>query len=73
MKFKASDERVKNEGVIIDRTVKRIVVESTTAATLEHPTAAKTKQATGNEKMLQELSESINACVQAQMEENQKF
>lgn len=70
MKFKGSDERVKNEGVIIARIIERIAVESTIAATLEHPATAKVEQATEIETMLQELSESINAYVQAQKEEN---
>lgn len=34
---------MKNEGVITTRIVERIVVESTTAATLEYPTAATPK------------------------------
>ena len=73
VKFEASDERVKNKGAITARTVERIVVESTTVATIVHPTIAKGEQATGFETMMQELNESINACVQAQKEENQWF
>lgn len=46
---------------------------SAAAATLEHSAATKVKQATRIEKMLQELSDSINAYVQAQKEENQRF
>lgn len=48
-------------------------MESTAAAILEHPTATKVEQASGIEQMLQELSDSINAYVQAQKEENQRF
>lgn len=73
VKFEASDERVKNEGAIIARTVERIVVESTAVATTVHPTVAKGEQATGFKTMMQELSESINTCVQVQKEENQWF
>ena len=46
---------------------------STAAATLEHSAATKVDQATRIEQMLQELSDSINAYVQAQKEENQRF
>ena len=63
VKFEASDERVKNKGAITARTVERIVVESTAAATLKHHVAVKAEQATRIETMLQELSKSINACV----------
>ncbi len=73
MKFKASDERVKNERVITTRIIERIVVETTIAATPEHPATAKVEQATEIKTMLQELRESINAYVQAQKEENQRF
>lgn len=70
MKFEASDEKVKNEGAITARIVERIAVKSIAAATSEHPAAAKAEQATGFETMLQELNESINACVQAHKKEN---
>lgn len=64
---------MKNEGAITARTVERIIVESTAVATTVHPTVAKGEQATGFETMMQELSESINTCVQVQKEENQWF
>lgn len=65
VQFEASDERVKNKGAITARTVERIVVEYTVAATLKHHVAVKAEQATRIETMLHELSKSINACVQA--------
>lgn len=65
VKFEVSDERAKNEGAIIVRTVKMIAVEMTAAATPEHLTATKAGQAARIEKMLQELKESLNACFQA--------
>ena len=40
-------------------------MESTIVATLEHPATAKVEKGTEIETMLQELSESINAYVQA--------
>lgn len=52
VQFKDNDERIKNEKAITLRTVKRIARESTTAATLECPTTARTTQATGIENML---------------------
>ena len=57
VKFEASNERVKNKKFIIAKTVEMIDVESITAVTLE--------QATRIEQIMQELSDSINACVQA--------
>ena len=57
MKFKAGDERVKNEGAIIARTVEKIAGETTAAATPERPTPVKAEQAPGLE----------------EMEENQRF
>lgn len=65
VKFEASDEKAKNEGAITVRTVKRIDVEMTVAATLEHLTVTKIGQAARIEKMLHELKESLNACFQA--------
>ena len=70
LKFKASDKRIKNEGVVTAKIVKKIIVESTAAATLGHPTVTKVEQASRIKQMLQELNDSINACVQAQEEEN---
>lgn len=70
MKFKASNKRIKNEGVVTAKIVKKIVVESTTAATPGHPTVTKAEQASRIKQMLQKLNDSINACVQAQKEEN---
>ena len=48
-------------------------MKSIAAATPKHHVAAKIEQATGIEKILQELNESINACVQVQKEKNQRF
>lgn len=73
VKFEASDERVKNEETIIAWIVEMIVVESTTAATPKQSAATKRGQATWIEKILYELSEILNACVQAQREDNQRF
>ena len=69
----ASDKRIKNEGALIARTVERIAGESTAATTPKHHAATKSRQATGIGMMLQELSESLNACVQEQKEENKRF
>lgn len=66
VKFEAKDERVKNDGAIIARTVERLVVETTAATTWNHPAAGPAEQATGIEHILEELSDSTNACVQAQ-------
>lgn len=48
-------------------------MKSIAAVTPKHHVAAKIEQAIGIEKILQELSESINACVQVQKEKNRRF
>lgn len=69
LKFEVSYERVKNDS----QDSQKDCLESIAAATLEYPTVAKAEQATWIEIKLQEFSESINACVQAQKEENKRF
>lgn len=68
VKFEASDERIKNEGAITFKTFERTTVESTVAATPNHPIVTKAEQASGIEQMLQELRDNKNACIQAQRE-----
>lgn len=81
MRVEAKDERVKNEGAITARTVERIAVESAAAATSKHltpaiperPTPTRAEQDLGLEEMIQAISEAAQACVEAQIEENQNF
>lgn len=52
VKFEESDEKVKNEGAIIVRTVERIAGESTTVVTSECLVTAKPEQTTWIENIL---------------------
>lgn len=73
MRFKAKDERVKNDRAMITRVVERIVVESSTAATLERPDLARAEHTTRIKNMVQVFSKAVNACVLAQIKENKRF
>lgn len=74
VKFMVSDERINNEGALIARTIERAAGEPTATATSKHPVIIKLWQVTEIGKMLQELSERLNACIQAQKKkENKRF
>lgn len=69
----AKEEKIKNKGALIARTVERIAGEIVAAVPLEPVVVARAKKVTGIERRLQELSDSINECVEAQKQENQRF
>lgn len=70
VKIIVSGVRIKNKRALIARIFERIAREFIAAATPEYLAVAKPRQASEIEKILQELSEIINACVKAQREEN---
>ena len=61
----AEDERIKNEGALTTRTIERIVGEFI-VATPEPTVVASARTVIGVEMRLQELSDSITQCVEAQ-------
>ena len=65
VKFIVSDERINNEGALTGRTIERAAGEPTAIAIPEHPAIIKLWQVIEIGKILQELSESLNACIQA--------
>lgn len=65
VKISAKDEKVKNEEALTTRTIQRIVEEIVVAVTLEPVFVTKVKKVTGIERRLQELSDSINKCIEA--------
>lgn len=69
VKFVESDEWVKNEGALITRTVERIARDSVATITPEHPLVIKSVKATGFRKILQDLSDRLNAWKEEQKEE----
>lgn len=73
VQFKDSDERIKNEGAIIVRTIERIAGASAAAATPKHPATSRTEYTIRIENMFQALSKAASACAQAQVEENKRF
>ena len=73
MKISTKDESIKNKGALTTLTVERITREIAVAAKPGHVAVTTTKNVTGIERRLQELSDTINECVHAQKEENQRF
>lgn len=73
VKISAKDESIKNEWALTDRIIERIATETTTTATPEYVVVTRAMNVTGIEMKLQELSDTINECVHAWKEQNQRF
>lgn len=71
VKISAKNEKIKNERALMARTVERITGEIVTAAIVEYIVVTRTGKVTCIERKLQELSDSINDCKEAN--EKKKF
>lgn len=65
VRIAAQDEGIKNDGALTTCTIERIISESTAAPT-EPFVVAGIRRVVGVEKRIQELSDSITECVEAQ-------
>lgn len=68
----AQDECIMNKGVLTARTIKRITSESATTPP-ELVVVAGSRRVIGVERKLQELSDNITQCAEAQQRENNRF